>query len=321
MQLSKSFTAMKNWLISLLSLASVTFVWGQAPTSGGCEKNVSFAIAEDGQPVPAIPKFTLKWLGSKSRSEGFPKLCFSQVPSGSETNYIVVFSTKAAAFDGLKASAHTYKSAPQAHEANAAVNSYGGTWSYAYSGAAPPATSTLELKLDDKPKSLDVRAYDQTGRTVSQASLANFSSREKLLEKVLSDILKDSPSPENRRPFASPLSVYYVNCDVEGQPASPPIDSPLTASSTPKPAPPAATPAPPPDPKPELQIWSSPAGADVFLDGQYVGKTPYSAEVSAGTHTIDLRKKDFAIWQRKIQSTSGTRRVGGYLEQKVLNLQ
>ena len=313
---------MKYWfaLLSLILLGS--FVWGQdtAP-SATCGKNVSFAIAEGGQPVPAIPKFTLKWLGSKSRQESFSGLCFSQVPSLTQTNYIVVFSTNAAAFEGLKASAHTYKSAPQAHEANASVNSYGGSWSYAYTGVTPPVTtSTLDLRRDDKPKSLEVRAYDQSGRTISQGSLGSSSSREKLLEKMLSDIVKDSPSTETRKAFASPLSVYYVNCDVDSPPVSPGLDPHPMAAAAPPPQPAASITTPPP-PKPELEIWSSPAGADVFLDGQYVGQTPYSAEVASGQHTIDLRKKNFAIWQRKITANAGKRRIGGNLEQKVLDLQ
>ena len=311
---------MRYSLTLVTLLVSVTFGWGQAATSEGCAKNVSFAVAENGQPVPAIPKFTLKWLGGKSRQQEFGSLCFSQVPSVTQTNYIVVFSTNPNAFDGLKASAHTYKSSPQAHEGNAAVNSSGGTWSYSYTGAAPPATNSLELKLDDKPKTLQVRAFDQSGRIVSQGSLAAFSSREKLLEKILTDIRKDSTPPESRKPFASPLSVYYVNCDVDGQPVSPGLDPPPAAHLPPAPPPPVAA-APPPPPKPQLDIWSSPEGADVFLDGEYVGKTPYSAAVSAGEHTIDLRKKNFAIWQRKIQAMAGTRRIGGNLEQKVLDLQ
>jgi hypothetical protein len=108
-----------------------------------------------------------------------------------------------------------------------------------------------------------------------------------------------------------------VNCDVDAPPASPPVNPAAearteTASVTPP------KPAPPPDPK--LEIWSSPVGADIFLDGGFVGKTPYSVSVSEGVHTISLRKKDFGIWQRRLDVNAGTRRVGGYLEQKVLEL-
>jgi hypothetical protein len=310
---------MRYCVALVLLLSSVTFVWGQAPTSVGCGKNVTFAIAESGQPVPAIPKFTLKWLGSKTRQENYSALCFSQVPSTSQTNYIVLFSTNPNAFDGLEASAHTYKTSPQS-----SASTYGGTWSYAYTGAAPAATTpSLDLKRDDKPKALEVRAFDQTGRTVSRASLAQLGSREKLLEKVLSDILKDSPPPESRKSLASQLAVYYVNCDVDGQPMSPAMDGTPAALKEAKAT--ATAPVPtapiPPQPKPQLQIWSYPAGADVFLDGSYVGKTPYLAEVSPGAHTIDLRKKNFAIWQRKIEAVNGTRRIGGNLEQKILDLQ
>lgn len=301
----------------VLLLSSVTFVWGQTSTSVGCGKNVTFAIAESGQPVPAIPKFTLKWLGSKTRQENYSGLCFSQVPSTSQINYIVLFSTNPNAFDGLEASAHTYKTSPQSN------SSSGGSWSYAYTGAAPTATTpTLDLKRDDKPKALEVRAFDQTGRTVARANLSSYGSREKLLEKVLSDILKDAPPPESRKSVASQLSVYYVNCDVDGQPVSPSLDSAnATLKEAKATAPVPTAPTPPPQPKPQFQIWSYPAGADVFLDGAYVGQTPYAAEVAPGPHTIDLRKKNFAIWQRKIQATNGTRRIGGNLEQKILDLQ
>jgi hypothetical protein len=308
---------MKYQVTLALLVVSATFVWAQAPTSEGCGKNVSFAVAEQGQPVPAIPKFTLKWLGSKSRTEHFSQLCFSQVPSGSLTNYVVVFSTNASSFEGLKAAAHTYRTA--AHDGSG-VSSYGGTWSYSYSAAAPPVTSTLELKRDDKPKAVAVRAYDQSGRMVSQADLGAFSSGEKLLEKVFTDILRDSVPAESRKAFPAQSPVYYVNCDVDGQPVSPSAGSLALASASMK-APEPAAPAVAPPPPPELDIWSSPAGADVFLDGEYVGKTPYTASVSAGEHTVDLRKKDFAIWQRKIHVNPGKRRIGGNLEQKVLNLQ
>ena len=302
----------------ILLLVSGCCAWAQADRPQSCSKNVSFAVAEGGQPVPDVPKFTLKWLGGKSRHESFAALCFSQTPSLTLANYLVVFSTTASAFDGLKASAHTYKSSAQGHDPNAPVTSYGGTWSYVYAAAAPAATNTFDLKRDDKPKHVAMRAFDSSGRTLSQADLDAFSSRDKLLEKVFSDILKDSPPAETRRSLPSQSPVYYVNCDVEGQPVSPPIEPvPAKASVVT-----AAAAAPVPDPpKSELQIWSSPAGADVLLDGAYVGKTPYTQTVSPGEHTIALHKKNFAIWQRKLQVGPGTRRIGGNLDQQILDLQ
>src|ERR1019366_7434200 len=192
-------------------------VWGQTQASPPqvCAKNVSFAVAEGGQPVPAIPKFTSKWFGKKSHQQDYKGLCFSQIPSSSMSNYVVIFSTSEAMFEGLTPSAHTYTSAPGSGNATR-TSSYGGTWSYAYAGVPPPkTTTTLDLQSDDKPKSLYARAYNQQGRVVSRYSLAGFPSREKLVEYVLAAIQGDVLMPTKQMPKAVPLSVYYVNCDVD----------------------------------------------------------------------------------------------------------
>jgi len=315
---------MKYWVALASVIVITTLVWGEQQTpapSVSCTKNVSFSVAEAGQPVPAIPKFAAKWLDNKSHREHYTNLCFSQIPTASLANYIVVFSTNENTFQGLKPAAQTYTTANQPKDVAGDVASYGGTWSYAYAGVAPPPTTdTLDLKRDDKPKSVDVRAFDQTGRVVSRRTLAAASSRDKLLEQVMADIISDAPPTGSKKGFVAPMSVYYVNCNVPDQPPNPGM--PETAAATPPPTP-AATPSKPAlPPDPVLEIWSTPTGADVFLDGEFVGRTPYTSVVTQGEHTINLRKKDFGIWQRKVAVTAGSkRRIGATLEQKVLVLQ
>jgi len=312
---------MKTVVALIFLVASPGFVLGQLPASRSevCTKNISIAVAEGGQPVPAIPKFILKWLASNSHQQHYSDLCFSQIPSASLNNYIVVFSTSEAAFAGLTPSAHTYTSTTPAPGSAAIVSSYGGTWSYAFTGVPPPATTaTLDLKRDDKPKSLDVRAYDQRGRAISRHSLGGFPSREKLLEQVFADILGDSPLPLSRKPLQLPLSVYYVNCDVDGPPTPTAMGTPLS----PPPEPANNDPAPRDPPVPSvLEIWSTPPGADIFLDNRYAGKTPYSLVVPPVQHTITLRKKDFGTWQRKVLVVGEKLRIAASLEQKVLTLE
>ena len=310
---------MTRTLLLIALVSSTSLVWGQAPAPGteSCAKTVSFSVAEGGQPVPAIPKFAVKWLESKAPRNRYSNLCFSQIPSASSANYVVVFSTTEAAFQGLTPSAHTYTTSTAGHSSSAALNSSGGTWAYAYTGAPPAATTdTLSLRKDDKPKVLDVKAYDQTGKVVSQSSLAAISNRDKLIEHVLSDIVADSAHPTNHAAVPSPFPVYYVNCDVDSpaaSPQAPPAARVETAS--------AQTKAAPPVPDPQFDIWSNPGGADIFVDGAFVGKTPFTLSVAPGEHTISLRKKDFGVWQRRVAATNGKRSVGAYLEQKVLNLQ
>jgi PEGA domain len=308
---------------TLLTLAGILItnlvVFGQSPVStpAECTKNVSFAVAEGGQPVPAIPKFAAKWIDKKLHKQDYRGLCFSQIPSSSTNNYVVIFSTSEAMFEGLTPSAHTYTStAPDAGNVTKA-SSYGGTWSYAYAGVPPPkTTTTLDLQRDDKPKSLFARAYNQQGRLLTSYSLAGFPSREKLLEYVLAAISGDAPLPTKQMPKAVPLSVYYVNCDVD----SPAVQLAMTPPpKTPPAEPPHPQPPPPPPPMP-LEIWSSPAGADISLDGMNIGKTPHSLVVPPGEHTITLRKPEFATWQRTVRADPNQRRVTAYLERKSLDL-
>jgi eukaryotic-like serine/threonine-protein kinase len=42
-----------------------------------------------------------------------------------------------------------------------------------------------------------------------------------------------------------------------------------------------------------LEFVSEPAGAEIFVDGNIVGRTPYTSEVTAGKHEIEFRKLGF----------------------------
>lgn len=313
--------------VVIFLLATVALGWGQTPASApaGCSKNVSFAVAEGGQPVPAIPKFAAKWIDKKAHQPDSKALCFSQIPSSTMSNYLVIFSTSEAMFEGLTPSAHTYTSTKAGPGDTNMVSSYGGTWSYSYVGMPPPSTTTsIDLRRDDKPRSLFVRVYNQQGRVISKYNLGGFFSKEKVLEYVFANVLGDTTSPGKQKSVPVPLSVYYVNCDVDSPPVETSAEFPgapaaPAASAPPVPAPRDA-PIPRAAPKAVLDIWSQPAGADISLDGGYVGKTPYSVTVAPGEHTIALHKQDFGSWQRRMQVDSGTHQVGAYLEQKTLAL-
>jgi PEGA domain len=54
-----------------------------------------------------------------------------------------------------------------------------------------------------------------------------------------------------------------------------------------------------------LVIDSNPAGADISVDGGFVGDTPSTVTVAPGTHEISVSKKGFATWDRKLNVTGG----------------
>ena len=53
-------------------------------------------------------------------------------------------------------------------------------------------------------------------------------------------------------------------------------------------------------------ITSSPDGAEVELDGNFVGNTPSALAVAEGEHTLEIKKAGFKVWQRKLKVTSGS---------------
>jgi PEGA domain len=313
-----------SFLIGLLSLvASGQSSEHEAPA---CKKTITFAIAEGGQPVPAIPRVAAKWLGKAKHIRDYPGLCFSQVPSSNTINYIVIFSDSEPSFDGLKPSAQTYTSAGPISNDPAAVSSYGGTWSYSYVGKLPGSnTSSVDLqRVDTATKNLVIRAYNQEGHEVAHYGAARSLTDETLLRNVIADIERDRTETPPKKKVTAPLSIYYVNCDVDSTtPVSPAptsassnagteegstrIQSATVTASTPK-------------PHPSLEFVSNPTGAEIYLDGRYIGKTPLITSVDPGMHTLVIRKEDFTTWQRRIEVSSVGHKVSAYLERKFLLL-
>jgi PEGA domain len=75
------------------------------------------------------------------------------------------------------------------------------------------------------------------------------------------------------------------------------------------------TSAPPPiSQQSQLQISSDPAGADIEVDGNYVGNTPSTVAAAAGQHEISIKKNGFKPWQRKITVSAGQINVVAQLE-------
>lgn len=49
-----------------------------------------------------------------------------------------------------------------------------------------------------------------------------------------------------------------------------------------------------------LEVSSDPTGADVELDGKFVGTTPTTLRLKPGEYTVTVRKAGFALWARKL---------------------
>src|SRR6266478_83301 len=100
-----------------------------------------------------------------------------------------------------------------------------------------------------------------------------------------------------------------------------PAAAPIPAAQQLPAASPAATPkAGPSDASPdkaaavELEVSSTPSGADIEIDGNFVGSTPSTVGVAAGPHQLSLNKAGFKPWERKITVSSGHIKIAATLE-------
>jgi hypothetical protein len=117
----------------------------------------------------------------------------------------------------------------------------------------------------------------------------------------------------------------YVSGDVKLDPAKfqpaplvPPAP-PVPATQQVRPASPAATPnAGPTDTTPvspdqgaaaELEVSSTPDGADIEIDGNFVGSTPSTLGVAAGPHQLSVKKAGFSLGNEQLRCRVDTSRL------------
>lgn len=56
----------------------------------------------------------------------------------------------------------------------------------------------------------------------------------------------------------------------------------------------------------ELTLISTPNGADIELDGAFVGSTPSTIAVANGDHTVRVSKKGYRLYEKKLRTSGGS---------------
>ncbi len=59
-------------------------------------------------------------------------------------------------------------------------------------------------------------------------------------------------------------------------------------------------------PSAKIELVSDPSGADIELDGSFVGNTPSDVHVGEGDHTFTVKKAGFKDWERKLKVSAGS---------------
>ena len=64
----------------------------------------------------------------------------------------------------------------------------------------------------------------------------------------------------------------------------------------------------------KVSVSSTPANADIEIDGNFVGNTPSMVEVASGEHAVVVKKIGYKNWERKMKVTGGAINVSAELE-------
>jgi hypothetical protein len=64
----------------------------------------------------------------------------------------------------------------------------------------------------------------------------------------------------------------------------------------------------------QLEVSSTPDGADIEIDGNFVGSTPSTVGVAAGPHQLSVKKAGFQSWERKLTVSTGHIKIDATLE-------
>lgn len=114
-------------------------------------------------------------------------------------------------------------------------------------------------------------------------------------------------SEEDRKYIPTGVAVVTTKGSDEAAPA---------AAETPKPAETAEVPAPSPQPAERAEpahpaltaviLKSKPDGAEISVDGKFMGNTPSTIRMEAGDHTVTLTKSGFNEWTRTISVNPGS---------------
>jgi hypothetical protein len=64
----------------------------------------------------------------------------------------------------------------------------------------------------------------------------------------------------------------------------------------------------------KLSISSMPDGAEIEVDGEFMGNTPSVQELSPGEHTIKVTKAGYKTWEKKVRLRAGAFMLNAEME-------
>ncbi len=140
----------------------------------------------------------------------------------------------------------------------------------------------------------DVRKIQEAGGRVAVVD-AHYTEQE--LEQARKNCSGSSPDPSAS---GEPSKTESKSKEKETKSVSQPPTSAVATTPETQPG------TPPPQAEPStVVVKSTPEGADVTVDGKYMGSTPSTVRLAPGDHTVSIEKSGFKAWQRTMTTSTG----------------
>jgi hypothetical protein len=197
----------------------------------------------------------------------------------------------------------------------------------------PDSSAANSLVIDGKFLSHENAGLVKPGKLIVEISIYRLSDR--ALVRTLTPATHFPPNGDHKdRVYAyytgtgaaDAISDALRSIDLSSIPPAAPGSSPAASASAPtapssSPAAPSPAPAPPSDAAPSntvapagpdavasVQLSSDPTGAEITIDGNYMGNTPSLIKLRPGTHSIRMTLPGYAPWVRSIETAAGESR-------------
>jgi hypothetical protein len=190
---------------------------------------------------------------------------------------------------------------------------------YCRSTSNAPMVSTLLVQEDSQPPfRISCTIESRYSRCIPLPKGESFDARRE--KHGLEVYYVDDKGKERKQLYA------LVNANGKSSPAVAAVATqPVQAAPPPRQSSPAPVPAPQAEASPaqaapaekvKCNFSSTPAGAEITLDGKYVGSTPSEIELITGTHVIVFSTPGFAQWKRDLTVLSGSQLTVNAILQK-----
>jgi hypothetical protein len=190
---------------------------------------------------------------------------------------------------------------------------------YCRSTSNAPMVSTLLVQEDSQPPfRISCTIESRYSRCIPLPKGESFDARRE--KHGLEVYYVDDKGKERKQLYA------LVNANGKSSPAGAAVATqPVQAAPPPRQSSPAPVPAPQAEASPaqaapaekvKCNFSSTPAGADINLDGKYVGSTPSEISLSIGSHVVVLSMSGFAQWKRDLTVLSGSQLTVNAILQK-----